>query len=63
MKKQLSRAELEDLHSVLRRAAERAERNREIRLAAKLTQEVAEIAAQIAEFPSSHRVSANDNRN
>jgi len=46
--KPLSRAELEALHSVLRRAAERAERNNMIRHAEKLAKEVAEIAEELA---------------
>jgi hypothetical protein len=48
MKKQMSRSELEDLHSVLRRAAERAERNNENRLAEKLTEEVMVLAQELA---------------
>ena len=47
MRKSLSRAELEHLHSVLRRAAERAERNNMIRHAEKLAKEVAEIAEEL----------------
>jgi hypothetical protein len=47
MKPQLSRRELEDLHSVLRRAAERAERNKD-RDAEKLAREVAAIADELA---------------
>lgn len=46
--KPLTRAELEDLHSVLRRAAERAERNRQFDHADKLAAEVARIAAELA---------------
>jgi hypothetical protein len=42
----LSRRELEDLHSVMRRAAERAERNDDA-AAEKLAREVAEIAAEL----------------
>jgi hypothetical protein len=41
MRKELSRRELEDLHSVLRRAAERAERNKDIRHAEQLAREIA----------------------
>jgi hypothetical protein len=40
-RQKLSRVELEALHSVLRRAAERAERNREFELAKKLAEELA----------------------
>lgn len=59
----LSRSELEGLHSVLRRAAERAERNRDTRLAARLAEEIAVLDAQINELPSSRRVPHhNDNR-
>lgn len=43
MRKELSRSELEQLHSVLRRAAERAERARDTRLAEKLAWELAAI--------------------
>lgn len=39
----LSRPELESLHSVLRRSAERAERNKEFELARKLAEELAVI--------------------
>ena len=48
MRKPLSRAELEDLHSVLRRACERAERNNMIRHAERLAQAVAELAEELA---------------
>jgi hypothetical protein len=48
VKQPLSRLELEDLHSVLRRAAERAERNNMIRHAEKLAREVAAIADELA---------------
>lgn len=48
----LSRAEKEHLHSVLRRAAERAERNRDERLAAKLAEEVAVLAHELARQPA-----------
>jgi len=48
MRKPLSKAELEQLHSVLRRAVERAERNNMIRHAEKLAREVAEIAEELA---------------
>jgi hypothetical protein len=41
--KPLTASELEALHSVLRRAAERAERNRDTRLAMKLAVELAVI--------------------
>lgn len=47
--KELTRAQLEDLHSVLRRAAERAERNGMIRHAEKLAKEVAAIAEELRE--------------
>ena len=47
MKKELTRAQLEDLHSVLRRAAERAERNNETKLAEKLASEVLAIAIEL----------------
>ena len=43
MRKELSRDELERLHSVLRRAAERAERARDAQLAEKLARELAAI--------------------
>lgn len=46
MKQPLNRRELEDLHSVLRRAAERAERNNHAD-AEKLAREVAAIADEI----------------
>lgn len=60
MNKDLSRSELEGLHSVLRRAAERAERNRDTCLATKLAQEIAELDADLAGFQC---VTAfNDNR-
>lgn len=59
----LSKPELEQLHGVLRRAAERAERNRDTRLAARLAQEIAVLDAEINEMPSSRRVfHHNDNR-
>lgn len=45
----LSKSELEAFHSVLRRAAERAERNNDERHAEKLAAEVAELAREIAE--------------
>jgi len=48
VRKPLSKAELEDLHSVLRRAAERAERNGMIRHAERLAKEVAELAEELA---------------
>ncbi len=48
MRKPLSKAELEALHSVLRRACERAERNKAFREADRLAQEVAELAAELA---------------
>lgn len=47
VKRPLSRTELEALHSVLRRAAERAERNKD-RDAEKLAIEVAAIADELA---------------
>lgn len=50
VKQQLGRRELEDLHSVLRRAAERAERNKDAD-AAKLAREVADIANELARLP------------
>lgn len=43
MRKTLSKSELEELHSVMRRAAERAERNRDFKLLAKLAEELAAI--------------------
>ena len=46
-RKPLSKAELEDLHSVLRRAAERAERNNMIRHAEKLAKELADLAEEL----------------
>ena len=48
MRKPLSKDQLEALHSVLRRAAERAERNNMIRHAEKLAKEVAELAEELA---------------
>lgn len=48
MKSDLTRSELEDLHSVLRRAAERAERNKDGRLAQKLAEEVLVLAVELA---------------
>jgi hypothetical protein len=47
MKNDLSRRDLEDLHSVLRRAAERAERNNEKRLAERLASEVLVVAIEL----------------
>lgn len=47
MKKSLSRADLEDLHSVLRRAHERAERRKAFDEAERLAQAVAEIAEEL----------------
>jgi hypothetical protein len=47
----LTKSELEDLHSVLRRAAERAERNNERAHAEKLAQEVAALAEELARMP------------
>lgn len=47
-RKPLSRSELEDLHSVMRRAAERAERNRSFKEADRLAQEVAALADELA---------------
>jgi len=47
MKKPLSRSELEDLHSVLRRATERAERRKAFDEADRLAQAVAEIAEEL----------------
>lgn len=44
----LSRAELQDLHSVLRRAAERAERNKAFEHAAKLAEEIARLDDELA---------------
>lgn len=44
----LSRAELLDLHSVLRRAAERAERNRDFETARKLAEELAKLDDELA---------------
>lgn len=46
--KDLNRAELQDFHSVLRRAAERAERNNDKRLAEKLASEVLAVAIELA---------------
>lgn len=46
-RKPLTRAQLEDLHSVLRRAAERAERNNEAKLAERLASEVLAIAIEL----------------
>jgi hypothetical protein len=48
MRQHLSRRELEDLHAVLRRAAERAERNKEFEHAEKLSREVAELTVELA---------------
>lgn len=47
--KPLTKSELEGLHSVLRRAAERAERNRDLELAARLAAELANITQELAE--------------
>ena len=47
MKKPLTRDELQDLHSVLRRAAERAERRKAFDEADRLAKEVAEIAEEL----------------
>lgn len=44
----LPRADLMDLHSVLRRAAERAERNRDTELAEKLAREIAALDYELA---------------
>lgn len=49
-RKELTRSELEDFHSVLRRAAERAERNNLIEHAEKLAREVAAIAEELREM-------------
>jgi len=48
-KKPLTKSELDDLHSVLRRAAERAERNKQFEHAEKLAREVAALAEELAE--------------
>lgn len=48
MTKPLSKPELQDLHSVLRRAAERAERNRDFEHARKLAQELVNLEFDIA---------------
>lgn len=45
----LTRSELEGLHSVLRRAAERAERAKQLDHARKLLNELDHIAAELAE--------------
>lgn len=50
MNKDLTKSELESLHSVLRRAAERAKRNRNTRLAIKLARYLAELDADLASF-------------
>ena len=47
MEPQLSKSELEQLHSVLRRAAERAERNKDRRLADNLAEEVRVLAEEL----------------
>jgi len=47
----LTKSELEDLHSVLRRAAERAEANNDKKHAEKLAQEVAALAEELARMP------------
>jgi hypothetical protein len=44
----LPKSELHELHSVLRRAAERAERNKEFEHARKLAEELANIEFEIA---------------
>lgn len=44
----LSRTDLQDLHSVLRRAAERAERNRDFESARKLAVELAKLDEELA---------------
>lgn len=44
---ELSKGELEGLHSVLRRAAERAEQNNEAELARKLAEELAVLDHEI----------------
>lgn len=48
MKKPLTRSELEALHSVLRRAAERAERNKDTEHAEKLAREIADLSNELA---------------
>ena len=50
--KPLTKSELEDLHSVLRRAAERAERNNQIRHAQRLSEELAALAEELARTPA-----------
>lgn len=47
----MTKRELEDFHSVLRRAAERAERNNDTRLAEKLAEEVLVLAIELARAP------------
>lgn len=49
--KPLTKTELEGLHSVLRRAAERAERANETAHAEKLAREVADLAEELARMP------------
>jgi hypothetical protein len=49
-RQQLSRAELEALHSVLRRAAERAERAKRTDDAEKLAREVVALDAELREM-------------
>lgn len=51
MTKDLSRRELEELHSVLRRAAERAERNKDTWHAEKLAREIAELDRELQGVP------------
>jgi len=46
--KPLTKPELEGLHAVLRRAAERAEANRDFEHAEKLAREVAALAEELA---------------
>lgn len=46
--KDLTKSELEDLHAVMRRACERAERNNEAILAQKLAEEVLALAIELA---------------
>lgn len=50
--KPLPKAELLDLHSILRRAAEEAERNGRIEHARKLAQELASIETEIKRAPA-----------
>lgn len=49
--KPLTKTELEGLHSVLRRAAERAEASRDQAHAEKLAREVADLAEELARMP------------